>query len=133
VSDRAKLFEKDILAAFDNLLIAQHHDTLRYAHTRSGHFQPKLHRFEVGDLVYLGRKRLAPWTSTIVGRLHLKMKEVLDPVDSFWRVETRKSSKSTLRTALHATTQISIYGIILDWLKGMWIKLARSAIRLHGG
>jgi transposase InsO family protein len=33
VSDRAKLFEKDIPAAFDNLLIAQHRDTLRYAHT----------------------------------------------------------------------------------------------------
>jgi hypothetical protein len=77
VSDRAKLFERDIPAAFDNLLIAQHRDTLRYAHTRSGHFRPKLHRFEVGDLVYLRRQKADSLDSN-VGRLILKVKEVLD-------------------------------------------------------
>jgi hypothetical protein len=76
VSDRVKLFEKDIPAAFDNLLIAQHRDTLRYAHTRSGHFQPKLHRFEVGDLVYLQWQKADSLDSN-VGRLILKVKEVL--------------------------------------------------------
>ncbi|GAQ93509.1 hypothetical protein KFL_015960010, partial [Klebsormidium nitens] len=77
MSDRAKLFEKDIPAAFDNLLIAQHRDTLRYAHTRLGHFQPKLHRFEVGDLVYLRRQKADSLDSN-VGRLILKVKAVLD-------------------------------------------------------
>jgi hypothetical protein len=82
VNDRAKLFEKDIPAAFDNLLIAQHRDTLRYAYTRSGHFQPKLHRFEVDDLVYLQRQKADSLDSN-VGRLILKVKEVLVPVDWF--------------------------------------------------
>lgn len=76
VNDRAKLFEKDIPAAFDNLLIAQHRDTLRYAHTRSGNFQPKLHRFEVGDLVYLRRQKADSLDSN-VGRLILRVKQVL--------------------------------------------------------
>jgi hypothetical protein len=56
INDRAKVFEKAIPAAFDNLLIAQHRDKLHYAHTRSGYFKPKQHRFEVGDLVYLRRQ-----------------------------------------------------------------------------
>jgi hypothetical protein len=76
VSDRAKLFERDIPAAFHNLLTAQYRDTLRYAHTRSGHFQPKLHRFEAGDLVYLRRQK-ADCLDSNVGRLILKVKEVL--------------------------------------------------------
>jgi hypothetical protein len=132
VSDRAKLFEKHIPAAFDNLLIAQHRDTLRYAHTRSGHFQPKLHRFEVGDLVYLRRQKADSLDSN-VGRLILKVKEFLDSGQLVWRVETRRPSMSTLRIALHATIRTSIYCRILDWLKGMWIRLARSAIRLQEG
>jgi hypothetical protein len=50
---RAKMFEREMPIAFNNLAIAQHRDTLRYAHTRSGDCRPKLKRFEVGDLVYL--------------------------------------------------------------------------------
>jgi hypothetical protein len=49
--DRALLFKKIMPLAFDNLAIAQHRDTLRYAHTRSGDFLIKLCRFEEGDLV----------------------------------------------------------------------------------
>jgi hypothetical protein len=38
--------------ALQNLQIAQHRDERRYAHTRSGGYLPKQHRFEVGDYVY---------------------------------------------------------------------------------
>jgi hypothetical protein len=54
--ERALLFQKVMPLAFDNLAIAQHRNTLRSAHTRSGEFLPKLKRFEEGDLVYLRRQ-----------------------------------------------------------------------------
>jgi hypothetical protein len=41
--------------AGDNLRIAQHRDTLRYAAVRSGSYLPKVRRFEVGDYVYVSR------------------------------------------------------------------------------
>jgi len=39
--------------AMKNLSIAQHRDTLRYAHTRSGSYKPKVRQLDVGDFVYL--------------------------------------------------------------------------------
>jgi len=39
--------------AMENLSIAQHQDTLRYAHTRGGNYKPKVRQFDVGDFVYL--------------------------------------------------------------------------------
>jgi len=39
--------------AMENLSIAQHRDTLRYAHTRGGSYKPKVRQFDVGDFVYL--------------------------------------------------------------------------------
>jgi hypothetical protein len=57
VEERARLFEREMPIAFQNLAIAQHRDTLRYAHTRAGDYKPKLRRFEVGDLVYLKRQK----------------------------------------------------------------------------
>jgi hypothetical protein len=39
--------------AMENLSIAQHRDTLRYAHTRGGNYKPKMRQFYVGDFVYL--------------------------------------------------------------------------------
>jgi hypothetical protein len=41
--------------AMENLSIAQHWDTLRYAHTRGGSYKPKVKQFDVGDFVYLQR------------------------------------------------------------------------------
>jgi hypothetical protein len=38
--------------AMENLSIAQHRDTLRYAHTRGGSYKPKVIEFDVGDFVY---------------------------------------------------------------------------------
>jgi hypothetical protein len=40
----------------ENLSIAQHWDTLQYAHTRGGSFKPKVRQFDVGDFVYLQRQ-----------------------------------------------------------------------------
>jgi hypothetical protein len=51
VEERARVFEKKMPIAFNNLAIAQHKDTLRYAHTPSDDYKPKLKRFEVGNLV----------------------------------------------------------------------------------
>jgi hypothetical protein len=37
----------------ENLSIAQHQDTLRYAHTRGGHYKAKVKQFYVGEFIYL--------------------------------------------------------------------------------
>jgi hypothetical protein len=39
--------------AMENLSIAQHQDTLWYAHTRGGSYKPKVKQFDVSDFVYL--------------------------------------------------------------------------------
>jgi len=38
--------------AMENLSIAYHQNTLRYAHTWSGSYKPKVRQFDVGDFVY---------------------------------------------------------------------------------
>ncbi len=42
--------------AIENLSIAQHRDTLRYAHTWGGSYKPKVRQFDVGDFVYFQRQ-----------------------------------------------------------------------------
>jgi hypothetical protein len=42
--------------AMENLSIAHHRNTLRYAHTRGGNYKPKVRQFDVGDFVYLQRQ-----------------------------------------------------------------------------
>jgi hypothetical protein len=49
----AKLFRRVMPSAFENLAIAQHKDTLWYAIIRGGGYQTLIHRFHVGDYVYL--------------------------------------------------------------------------------
>ena len=75
ITERARLFEKEMPVAFDNLAIAQHRDTLRYAHKRSGDYKPKLRRFMVGDLVYLKRQK-ADSLDPKVGRIILRVAAV---------------------------------------------------------
>jgi hypothetical protein len=50
---KAVLFRKVMPMAMKNLSIAQHQDTLWYAHTRGGSYKPKVRQFNVGDFVYL--------------------------------------------------------------------------------
>ena len=62
--------------AMENLSIAQHRDTLRYARIRSGAYRPQLRRFSMGDYVYLQRE--APTTLDVrAGRTILRVKDVL--------------------------------------------------------
>jgi hypothetical protein len=49
VNERAKVFERHMPIAFNNLAVAQHRDMLRYTKTRSGTF--------AGDFVYLKRQK----------------------------------------------------------------------------
>jgi hypothetical protein len=42
--------------AMENLSIAQHWDTLWYAHTQGGSYKYKMRQFDVGDFVYLQRQ-----------------------------------------------------------------------------
>lgn len=74
--DRAEFFKKAMPIAMENLSIAQHRDTLRYARIRSGAYRPQLRRFSKGDYVYLQRE--APTTLDVkAGRTILRVKDVL--------------------------------------------------------
>jgi hypothetical protein len=53
IAEKATLFRKVMPMALENLSIAQHRDTLWYAHTRSGNYKPKVKQFDVGDFMYL--------------------------------------------------------------------------------
>jgi hypothetical protein len=75
VEERAKHFEREMPIVFQNLAIAQHRVTLRYAHTRAGDYKPKLKRFEAGDLVYLKRQK-ADSMDLRVGRITLRVVSV---------------------------------------------------------
>jgi hypothetical protein len=53
IAEKATLFQRVMPMAMENLSIAQHRDTLQYAHTWSGSYKPKVKQFDVGDFVYL--------------------------------------------------------------------------------
>ncbi len=57
-SQRVELFRKVMPVAFENLAIAQHRDTLRYATIRGGGYRPSIRRFHVGGYVYLQQTAL---------------------------------------------------------------------------
>jgi hypothetical protein len=93
---RADLFKRVMLMALENLSIAQHRDTLRYATIRGGGYQPQVHRFRPRDYVYL--QQTAPTTLDLTaGRVILRVREVLgsrvlllEGRDSkFWKDHTR--------------------------------------------
>ncbi len=52
IAKKATLFRKVMPMAMENLSIAQHRDTLQYAHTRGGNYKPKVKQFDVGDFMY---------------------------------------------------------------------------------
>jgi hypothetical protein len=56
IAERVALFKRVMPMAMENLSIAQHQDTLRYAHTRGGNYKPKARQFDVGDFVYFQRQ-----------------------------------------------------------------------------
>jgi hypothetical protein len=56
IAERVALFKRVMPMAMENFSIAQHRDTLRYAHTRGGSYKPKVKQFDIGDFVYLQRQ-----------------------------------------------------------------------------
>ncbi len=61
--------------AMENLSIAQHRDTLQYAHTQGGSYKPKVRQFDVGDFVYLQRQP-NDTLDTSSGRTILRIKAI---------------------------------------------------------
>jgi hypothetical protein len=75
-SHRAKLFRRVMPTTFENLAIAQHRDTLRYATIWGGGYRPSIRRFHVGDYVCL--QQTAPTTLDVMtSRTILQVREVL--------------------------------------------------------
>jgi hypothetical protein len=73
---RADLFKHVMPMALENLSIAQHRDTLRYATIRGGGYRPQVRRFRPGDYVYL--QQTTPTTLDVTaGRVILRVREVL--------------------------------------------------------
>jgi transposase InsO family protein len=54
---RAQVAQRAVVMAGGNLRIAQHRDTLRYAHRRSGQYVPRGVKFQVGDYVYVQQQQ----------------------------------------------------------------------------
>ena len=69
-AERALLFQRVMPIAFDNLAVAQHRDTLRYATIRGGGYRPRVRRFDPGDYVYLQQTAPTPLDVT-AGRIIL--------------------------------------------------------------
>jgi len=61
--------------AMENMSIAQHRNTLRYAHTWGGSYKPKVRQFDVGDFVYLQRQP-NDTLDTSSGRIILRIKAI---------------------------------------------------------
>ncbi len=61
--------------AINNLAIAQHQDTLHYAHIRGDSYQPKARKFEIGDFVYLQRQ-INDALDTSASQTILRVKEI---------------------------------------------------------
>jgi hypothetical protein len=73
---KAALFRKVMPMAMENLSIAQHRDTLQYAHTRGGSYKPKVRQFDVVDFVYL-QWQLNDTLNTSSGRTILRIKVIM--------------------------------------------------------
>ncbi|KAH9572295.1 hypothetical protein CY35_02G140600 [Sphagnum magellanicum] len=61
--------------AMENLSMAQHRNTLQYAHTRGGSYKPKVRQFDVGDFVYL-QQQLNDTLNTSSGCTILRIKAI---------------------------------------------------------
>jgi hypothetical protein len=109
INERAKVFEKHMPIAFNNLAVAQHCDMLRYTKTRSGTFAPKLQRFVARDFVYLKRQK-ADSLDPRVGRLVLRVKSVGSGGRLVLEGRDKKTVCETMsRTVLLVTSRIWIY------------------------
>jgi hypothetical protein len=53
IAEKVALFKRVMPMAIEDLLIAQHRNTLWCAHTQGGSYKFKVRQFDVGDFVYL--------------------------------------------------------------------------------
>jgi hypothetical protein len=73
---RADLYKRMMFMALENLSIAQHRDTLRYATIQGGGYRPQVRHFLPCDYVYL--QQTAPTTLNVTARrIILRVHEVL--------------------------------------------------------
>ncbi len=75
IAERAPLFKKVMPMAMENLSIARHWDTLRYAHTQGGSYKLKVRQFDVGDFAYL-QQQLNDTLNTSSGHTILRIKVI---------------------------------------------------------
>jgi hypothetical protein len=96
LQERAQFFQRAMPMAMENLSIAQHRDTSRYARIRSGAYRPQLRRFRQGDYVYLQCE--APTTLDVkAGRTILRMKECCRVVCCCWKARMAGNVVSILK------------------------------------
>jgi hypothetical protein len=75
IVERATLFRRVMPMAMENLSIAQYRNTLQYAHTRGGSYQPKVRQFDVGDFVYF-QQQPNDTLNTYSNRIIFKIKAI---------------------------------------------------------
>ncbi len=75
IAKRVALFMRVMPMAMDNLSIAQHRNTLRYAHPQGSNYKPKVRQFDVGDFVYF-QWQLNDALNTSFGRTILRIKAI---------------------------------------------------------
>ena len=78
MSLRALALQQACATAGHNIAIAQHRDSLRYAHTRSGQYKPRVLRYQPGDYVYVRRGNTA---STLQMGVHNEIYRVVSVSD----------------------------------------------------
>ena len=58
ITERADALQSALPKAFENALAAQNRDITRYKKVRRGDVRPRVHRFNIGDYVYMSRRPL---------------------------------------------------------------------------
>jgi len=62
IAERATIFRRVMSMAMENLSIAQHQDTLWYAHTRGGNYKLKVRQIDVVILCFFSGNLMILWT-----------------------------------------------------------------------
>ena len=113
LQERAQFFQRAMPMAMENLSIAQHRDTLRYARIRNGAYRPQLRRFSQGDYVYLQRE--APTTLDVrAGCIILRVKEGLPMVCYYWKARMARNVANIPRIVPRVIYPLRVQ-FILSW------------------
>jgi hypothetical protein len=102
--------------AMENLSIAQHQDTLWYAHTRRGNYKPKVRQFDVGDFVYF-HWQPNDTLNTSFGRTILRIK-VIKPSSV---LELQGANERTIRDHSKNCAPCHLPNLDLTIITSIWI------------